>query len=593
MTAQCNGELERWRLVSRGVWCDAVQRPKKRKLFASSLKDTLAQHRERAAKRNAAAEPADTSEHSANAEQPGASQLHHDDSAAAVTMVQGVCSPRGGCGEVGEGGADCEHGETHAESGGEVRGNDHDTPGAEETSAVTPRGNARPYSHHSPGEQAPFSCSLMNTSGQSGNTHGRSENGGGGRERLTLQLVPLDDTTKAIMTALGHCPHLELTARAGKSTQSVLRHLQAKWVDADVPVGAQLQLFGLSSSAHTTLSWGSTYNLTTVTAVHALMGYPTPFRLKYAWLPPPPVHAVPVTAEHQPVLVKAPTIPEEEVAAPSKATTPVVTPAATTRKAAAAIVLSPPAADTSAPATPALVPPTASALTPMPPPLRPPATVEEDESPAFAQAMTITTSASGKTVAATANHTPNSEAMLITPPAAAASPTLVSPPVLTSTTPQSPIAPVTITATATAAAAAGAVPQTPPSPHWSRLLKNAHGRNSISSNQPLPPHRTHPSAGGGTGTSHGGSLMGMEDISLGGFDWSGALRVLGDGEHSTPGSLPPLDLRRGFESMSGSGFRVDAAGGELDVQSLEAPTPAQKAEEVRLHVSLSQMSLWK
>ena len=95
-------------------------------------------------------------------------------------------------------------------------------------------------------------------------------------------------------------------------------------------------------------------------------------------------------------------------------------------------------------------------------------------------------------------------------------------------------------------------------------------------------------SGGGTGTSHGGSLMGMEDISLGGFDWSGALRVLGapDGtEHSTPGSLPPLDLRRGFESMSGSGYR-DAGGGgggggEPDVQSpLEAPTPAQKAEEV-------------
>jgi hypothetical protein len=583
--------------VGEGEWCDALQRPKKRKLFASSLKDTLVQHRERATKRNAAAEPADTSEHSANAERPGASLLHHDDSAAAVTTTQAASSPFGGCGEVGEGGGDCEQGDTQAESGGEVRGKEHDTPAAEETSAVTPRGNDRPHSNHSPGERAPFSGSLMNTSGQSGNTHGQSENGGGGRERLTLQLVPLDDTTKAIMTALGHCPHLELTSRAGKSTQSVLRHLQAKWVNADVPVGAQLQLFGLSSSAHTTLSWGSTYNLTTIAAVHALMGYPTPFRLKYAWLPPPPVHAVPAVAKPQPVMVEATTIPEEEVAARSKATTPVATPAAATRKAATAIVLSSPAAGASAPATPALAPPTASALTPMPPPppptvVVPPATVVEEESPASAQAMTITPLASGNTVPTTANHTPNSEATFITRSAAAASPTLVSPPVPTSTTPQSPIAPVTTTVTATAAAtaAARALPQTPPSPQWWRLLNNLPGKNANSNNHSLPPHRTHPSTGGGTGTSCGGSLMGMEDISLGGFDWSSALRVLGDGEHSTPGSLPPLDLRRGFESMSGSGFRVDAAGGEHDVQSLEAPTPAQKAEEVRLRVSLSQMS---
>jgi hypothetical protein len=33
---------------------------------------------------------------------------------------------------------------------------------------------------------------------------------------------------QGIMAALGHCPHLELTARAGKSTASVLRHMLAK-----------------------------------------------------------------------------------------------------------------------------------------------------------------------------------------------------------------------------------------------------------------------------------------------------------------------------------------------------------------------------
>jgi hypothetical protein len=74
----------------------------------------------------------------------------------------------------------------------------------------------------------------------------------------------------------------------------------------------------------------------------------------------------------------------------------------------------------------------------------------------------------------------------------------------------------------------------------------------------------------------------MEDISLGGFDWSGALRVLGGAD--TPGHLPALDLRRGFDSLSGSGFKAGGGAGEHehdDGQSAEAPRATQTAAEVR------------
>jgi hypothetical protein len=54
----------------------------------------------------------------------------------------------------------------------------------------------------------------------------------GGRQRLQLQLVPLDVATAQDMSAAGLHPFLELTLSSGKSLLSVLHHLSNKWRQA-------------------------------------------------------------------------------------------------------------------------------------------------------------------------------------------------------------------------------------------------------------------------------------------------------------------------------------------------------------------------
>ena len=70
------------------------------------------------------------------------------------------------------------------------------------------------------------------------------------KERLMLQLFPIDTSTRAALVAGGFNPHLELTFRAKKSVTGLMQHLITKWAAAlpHLPAGldketAVLQLY--------------------------------------------------------------------------------------------------------------------------------------------------------------------------------------------------------------------------------------------------------------------------------------------------------------------------------------------------------------
>jgi hypothetical protein len=136
------------------------------------------------------------------------------------------------------------------------------------------------------------------------------------KERLMLQLFPIDAPTRASLVAGGFNPHLKLTFRAKKSVTGMMQHLATKWAAAlpHLPIGldpktAVLQLypFEAPSAAEATGVWNGYHDGLTAMDIFNALGRPAAFRVRYGWVPPaeaathphlppplPPAHAQPV-----------------------------------------------------------------------------------------------------------------------------------------------------------------------------------------------------------------------------------------------------------------------------------------------------------
>lgn len=131
------------------------------------------------------------------------------------------------------------------------------------------------------------------------------------KERLMLQLFPIDTSTRAALVAGGFNPHLELTFRAKKSVTGLMQHLITKWAAAlpHLPAGldketAVLQLypFEAASASDTKGAWNHRHEGVTATDIFDAIGRPAAFRVRYGWVPseqaavrphlapPPPVY---------------------------------------------------------------------------------------------------------------------------------------------------------------------------------------------------------------------------------------------------------------------------------------------------------------
>lgn len=117
------------------------------------------------------------------------------------------------------------------------------------------------------------------------------------KERLMLQLFPINGATRAALVAGGFNPHLELTFRAKKSVFGLMQHLASKW-DKAVPhlpasVGeprsrAVLQLypFEAACAAEAAGAWNAAHEGVTATDIFNACGRPAAFRVRYGWVPP-------------------------------------------------------------------------------------------------------------------------------------------------------------------------------------------------------------------------------------------------------------------------------------------------------------------
>lgn len=105
--------------------------------------------------------------------------------------------------------------------------------------------------------------------------------------KLKLQLFPIDEATRKSLEQDGLNPYLELTLKPRKAISSVLQHLAQKWARCSVAAGHP-QLFPFSMQAKNLSvcqSWSLDDALITAGDVHAALGHPSVFRLRYGWLP--------------------------------------------------------------------------------------------------------------------------------------------------------------------------------------------------------------------------------------------------------------------------------------------------------------------
>ncbi|BFI20448.1 protein Mp1R-MYB4 [Marchantia polymorpha subsp. ruderalis] len=105
--------------------------------------------------------------------------------------------------------------------------------------------------------------------------------------KVKLQLFPFDDNIRKALEQDGLNPHLELTLKARKSISSVLNHLTQKWGRSSIASG-ELRLFPFNtqwSSLASRKSWSYLDSNVSAAEVHATLGNPAVFRLRYAWIP--------------------------------------------------------------------------------------------------------------------------------------------------------------------------------------------------------------------------------------------------------------------------------------------------------------------
>lgn len=115
---------------------------------------------------------------------------------------------------------------------------------------------------------------------------GVSERPENGMVKLKLQLFPMDEFTRKALEKDGHNPHLELTLKARKMISSVLQHLMQKWGRSTAASG-ELMLFPYNAQwkdLPNCQNWTLKETSASAGDVHAAVGSPTIFRLRYGWL---------------------------------------------------------------------------------------------------------------------------------------------------------------------------------------------------------------------------------------------------------------------------------------------------------------------
>ncbi|XP_078428592.1 TSL-kinase interacting protein 1 [Wolffia australiana] len=115
--------------------------------------------------------------------------------------------------------------------------------------------------------------------------------------KLKLQLFPIDEATRKSLEKDERNPHLELTLSARKRISSILEHLNRKWGDSSVASG-ELMLFPYHAHqdnlAHLP-RWTLNNSSASAGDVHATVGSPAVFRLRYGWFSSPNVRPLSAT----------------------------------------------------------------------------------------------------------------------------------------------------------------------------------------------------------------------------------------------------------------------------------------------------------
>ncbi|XP_057549347.1 TSL-kinase interacting protein 1 isoform X2 [Amaranthus tricolor] len=103
--------------------------------------------------------------------------------------------------------------------------------------------------------------------------------------KLTLQLFPIDESTRKGLELDKHNPHLELILSTRKKISSILEHLDRKWGTSGVASG-ELMLFPFNIQRENLLAYQRWSRDSAITAaeVYAMIGSPTVFRLRYGWI---------------------------------------------------------------------------------------------------------------------------------------------------------------------------------------------------------------------------------------------------------------------------------------------------------------------
>uniref|UniRef100_A0A804I4A0 TSL-kinase interacting protein 1 n=1 Tax=Musa acuminata subsp. malaccensis TaxID=214687 RepID=A0A804I4A0_MUSAM len=103
--------------------------------------------------------------------------------------------------------------------------------------------------------------------------------------KVKLQLFPIDEATRKALEKNNHNPYLELTLTTRKRISSVVKHLNFKWGSSKLASG-ELMLFPYNvylDNLANSIRWTLEDSDVTAADVHASLGSPAMFRLRYGW----------------------------------------------------------------------------------------------------------------------------------------------------------------------------------------------------------------------------------------------------------------------------------------------------------------------
>ncbi|XP_030535037.2 TSL-kinase interacting protein 1 [Rhodamnia argentea] len=102
--------------------------------------------------------------------------------------------------------------------------------------------------------------------------------------KIKLQLFPIDEVTRLGLQKDGHHPYLELTLKARKRISSILKHLQTKWGSSTIATGEPgLYPYSIQEAKSSPERWTLDDKDVSAGDVHAAIGSPALFRLRYGW----------------------------------------------------------------------------------------------------------------------------------------------------------------------------------------------------------------------------------------------------------------------------------------------------------------------